>query len=477
MVRRRRIALAASALALAGTLAAGLFAWTRGQEGSGANAPVERVILITCDTLRADRLGVYDVKRFTSPSLERFARECVVFDAAYSSAPLTSPALATLMTGRLPDELGMHSNLVLLPEAATTLAETISAAGIPTAAVVSNWVLRKREGKPNAGFEQGFAFYDDRMEDAEKNRSNVKERTAAKTTDAAIEWLESRPGERFFLWVHYQDPHGPYTPPEEVVGLFERPLGDEPLLEVGTTQVGLGEIPKYQALGDARHPEYYRIRYDAEIRYFDRELGRLLDYLRNEELFENALVVFTADHGESLGEHGYWFSHGQNLYRELMHVPLLVRYPDRADDRPVNRSLPVGHFDLRATILDVLGLRGPAAHGQSLLSNPYQTLGAIVPHTLRAPGAEGRWEGATDGHFRLVVGPLGRRLFDLTRDPTETQDFAASERPRLRSLELALEEFQNRLPPLPGIGEPEELDPADLEHLDDLGYGGEKNGR
>src|SRR5262245_43235391 len=256
--------------------------------GKESRARAQRVVLITCDTLRADRLGIYGYERETSPNLDAFARESVVFDNAWSSAPLTAPALATLMTGRLPDELGMSSNEVVLPGEVTTLAEAASEAGIPSAAVVSNWVVRAR-GVSGEGFEQGFASYDDRMEEREPNRRLYNERSAAATTRAAIEWLASARRDRFFLWVHYQDPHGPYTPPEPFVRLLQRPIPDEPLLGVGKTDKGLGEIPRYQELGLERAPEFYRIRYDAEIRSFDHALGQLLDHLRSEGLLDGTL--------------------------------------------------------------------------------------------------------------------------------------------------------------------------------------------
>src|SRR5204863_7160713 len=139
---------------------------------------------------------------------------------------------------------------------------------------------------------------------------------APATTDAALAWLDQRTSDApFFLWVHFQDPHGPYTPPADCMAALARPVTAEPDLKVGKDERGRGVLPLYQVVDDERRPEIYRQRYDAEIAFFDRELGRLLDGLRSRGVLAHALLVFSADHGESLGEHGYYFSHGQNLQR------------------------------------------------------------------------------------------------------------------------------------------------------------------
>jgi len=443
--------------------------------GEGDRACAERVVLVTCDTLRRDKLGVYGCERPTTPSLDAFAKECVVFDRAWSSAPLTSPALCTLMTGRLPDELGMSSNKVLLPAEATTIAEIVSAAGIQTHAIVSNWVLREREGAD--GVEQGFQTYDARFDAVESNRPNVHERRATSTTDAAIAWLEREARDRFFLWVHYQDPHGPYTPPAAFVD--DAPLGDEPELPLGEKQVGHGELPEYQAIGAERRPGFYRARYEAEVRYFDHELGRLLAALERSGRLADTLVAFTADHGESLGEHDYWFSHGQTVYSELVRVPLLVRYPAGAP-RPATTERGgyarsgelVSHYDLFPTVLAALGLRARPSHGTSLLDQRFPA-DRVVPSHLRSPGASGRWESLTDGRHQLVIHPRGAELYDLETDPDGARDLAA-ERPELvLSLKERAERMTGHLPPVGAKALEEELTDEERAVLKKLGYFGE----
>ncbi len=429
----------------------------------GQESP-RRVILITCDTLRADRMGVYGCPWPTSPALDAFARESVVYDAAWSTAPLTGPALAALLTGRMPEELGQRDNRNVLSAEATTLAEVLAAAGIETAAIVSNWVLREREQLPGAGVQQGFAHFDDDMPSVEPNRPELKERRAADTTDAAIRWLDSPASDgSFFLWVHYQDPHGPYTPPADCLAPLERPLTDEPLLEPGEDQRGLGVLPAYQVLGDERAPEAYRIRYDAEIRYFDRELGRLLDHLRSSGLLDRSLAVFTADHGESLGEHGTYFSHGQNLHRELVRVPLLIRFP-RASGRPPARShAPVSHLDLWPTVLEAFGLDGGPCRGTSLQARELPA-DRVLPQSLR-----GGWS-ATSARHRLIVQGPDARLFDLERDPEELADLSPDEPELVSDLTTRWREFLARASAAPLAPAQPALDQQEERALEALGY-------
>lgn len=434
--------------------------------------PVERVLLITCDTLRADRLGAYGYPQPTSPNLDALARESVVFERAYSTAPMTTPAMSSLFTGRLPDELGVLNNRVQIDPAAISVTEIVQRAGIPTGAVLSNWVLARR-GLEEAGLQQGFDDYDDEMGEVEANRPHMRERNARDTTEAAIQWLERREDPSFFLWVHYQDPHGPYTPPDDCLAELQRPLTAEPELRLGVNQRGLGDLPEYQAIGELRSPEAYRIRYDAEIHFFDRELGRLLDHLREAGMLEGALVIFTADHGESLGERNYWFSHGQHLHDELVRVPFVVRYPEgyehpkSVSDGTYERvSSLVSHLDVMPTILDAFGLEGPRVYGQSLLS-PELTGERMVAHM----GAG--WQGVSEGRFRIMTSRSGTRLYDVEDDPFESRDLAPSDPDRVGEMMRRFAALKQSLPRLQLQGFPVNRNQADTKVLDALGYTGD----
>ncbi len=404
-----------------------------------------RVILLSCDTLRSDRLGFGGYGRDTSPNLDALARRAVVFDAAYASAPMTQPALSSLMTGRLPADVGaVPGNRVLLPGEVETLAEILAAEGYATAAVVSNWILRRRADAPDVGVSQGFQHFDDEMPDREGNRG-MYQRDARATTDAALAWLASRPSERFFLWVHYQDPHGPYEPPAAYLEQFLRePPADEaglPVRERGAV-LGPGQIPLYQVLGDERRPSVYADRYDAEVRYFDAELGRLLEALEAEGLIEDALLVFTADHGEALGEHDLWFCHGESLHRGVVQVPLIVSAPAglplparAAADGTRRVDALAGHVDLLPTVLDALDLRPRPTRGVSLLTPELPAERTLVSDLVAADGRPS-WSSIQDARFRLVWSELEPtpQLFDVRADPGEREDLAARHPERVRAL-------------------------------------------
>lgn len=412
-------------------------------------APARRVLLISVDTLRADHLGHYGYRQETSPNLDAFAREGVVFDQAFASSPMTLPSISSMLTGRLPFQVGVsEANHLHMPSEITTLAEIASRHGVTTGAVVSNWVLRKPSDSTGpVGVSQGFGFYDDHMQQG----PGGFERRAEATTDAAIAWLDRLdPKEPALFWVHYQDPHGPYTPPESMIR--SAPPAREHLLPIGTDRWGLGQIPSYQVIDGQRSASFYVARYDAEIRYVDREIARLLDALRARHLYEGSLILFTADHGESLGEHDYWFSHGEHLYADLVRIPFVIRYPEgarepRATEHDGYRrsSDLVGLRDVFATALAALGIPAGEARGVPLFGRAVEAPRVLTQHLLaenifEQPPRPG-WISASDGRYRLVARQkdeqsLALELFDTRSDPGERRDRAAelpSQVRRLRS--------------------------------------------
>lgn len=364
MPRRWAPVLAAGALALVGC----------GAPSEPAGEPGPRtLVLLTVDTLRADHLGAYGSDRGLTPNLDAWAEGALVFEAAYAPTPFTVPSLVSLLTGRHPLELGMRTNASRVADAADTLAEALAARGWKTAAVVSNVVLQDR---PDLA--QGFAIYDDTMQQREGVRG-WPERIAADTTEAALRILDAwqpEAREPLLLWVHYQDPHGPYTPP---AGFRERYLSDEQI-RYGDRRLpaadrrGRGGIPRYQVVDEQSEAAFYHAGYDGEIAYLDQQVGRLLDALRDRGLADR--VVFAADHGEAMGENDYWFAHGNDLTDALTRVPLIVRLPGAPAGR---RADVVRLADLYPTLLSAaLGAEAPA---------PAEGAGA---RDLLAPGAERR---------------------------------------------------------------------------------------
>ena len=446
--------------------------------GQEARPPATRtVIVITCDTLRADHLGAYGYPRPTSPHVDAFAADATSFDNAWTTAPMTAPALASMLSSRLPDEIGMGAgNVALLPPEVDTLPEILAREDVETAAVVSNWVLRRPPPEfARAGLQQGFAHFDDQMKSKEVSR-DFFDRSGAETTDAAIAWLESRhaaPGARTFLWVHYQDPHGPYTPPAELEKLFESPPANPELrLPLGKTQTGHRQLPLYQIRDGERRPRIYRDRYDAEIREFDEAFGRLIEWLKSAGLYESALIVFTADHGESLGEHDYWFCHGENTYVEEVRVPLVVRFPSGA--RGVRRTELASLLDVFPTVIDAFGIAPQPCRGLSLFETSLPR-DRIVPQSCSVEGRPDRWTAITSESARLVSAVnVPPKLFDRARDPVEASDLLAQEPARRADLLARLETFL-AADPRPKVAhgilrKNEDLDTVTRTVLQQLGY-------
>jgi arylsulfatase len=443
-----------------------------GSCGGGPGAP-RLLLLVSVDTLRADRLGAYGSDRGLTPRIDALARESERFTAAYAPTSHTLPSVAALLTGRLPQEIGVTDNLSRLAAGVPTLASELAERGFWTGAVVSNWVLRR-----DAGLDAGFTVYDDALPQVEAARA-LPERIAGDTTEAALRLLDAcaaDPARRCFLWVHYQDPHGPYTPP----GGRERHLARERaepdggrLLPWLPEPFGAGGIPSYQVVDGEREVAFYRAGYDAEVAYLDAEVGRLLDGVRARGLWERAAVVFTADHGESLGENDYWFGHGEDLSEALVRVPLLLRVPGRA---PRERGDVASLVDLRRTLVALATAEGPPApepaheeRGRDLLA-PDAPQGASRPLLATLGGSRVPRYAIVDGEFKYVVslrdglwqGRLHRRGDDEVDLTAPAPHVAGALRARLEALLQSL--------PQRGPADSRRLDEADRARLRTLGY-------
>ncbi len=372
--RRQRDRLAAGALPLRGarvSLALGL-ALALVACGSPP-APPPDVLLVTIDTLRADHVGAYGAGPDATPSLDRIAEAGVVFERAIAAASRTVPAHASIMTSRHTRRHSVgHRNGETTLTGLPTLAGHFADAGYRTGAFVGNILLTR-----GTGLIAGFETFDDELETPELNRPHVVERLARDTTDRALAWLDgagddARPR---FLWVHYQDPHGPYTPPDEDLAAIadDEPASDRELT-VGRNNQARGAIPPYQVLPGLRRPSEYRARYAGEIHYVDRELGRLVAQAERSAGDRRLVVLVTADHGESLGEAHFHFMHTHTTTPDVAHVPLVLRAPGLA---PRHLDGTVGHVDVMPTLLELAGLPvpedaegiplGPVARGEATL--------------------------------------------------------------------------------------------------------------
>jgi arylsulfatase A-like enzyme len=281
------------------------------------------VLLVTIDTLRADRVGAYGQRSGLTPALDALAKEGLRFESVHAQAPLTLPSHASLMTGRVPPRHGVRDNgTYRLDAAQPTLAAAMKAAGYQTGAFVGAFVLDGR-----FGLARGFETYDDQYAGRPASGpAEVVERPADEVTARAGAWIRAATGQ-WFAWLHLYDPHEPYAPPEP----FRTTHASAP--------------------------------YDGEVAYADAALGRLLADLRSAGRLDRTLIVVTADHGEGLGEHGER-THGLFAYDSTLRVPLIVWCGTRL--RPQVVSEPAGLVDLAPTIADLVGASWSGGDGRSL---------------------------------------------------------------------------------------------------------------
>ncbi len=315
--------------------------------GAGSAGNPRTVLLITVDTLRADHVSAFGYSLPTTPCLDAVALRGARFSRCISQHPETGPSITSMHTSRYPRETGVRENGDLLDAEVPTLAERFQEAGYATGGFVSTYLLKPRA----CGLDRGFDQYDHEMTSPNFGHEDF-ERPASETVDRALAWFEEHEGRNRFLFVHLYDPHGPYDPGDAIADRFRRDSGRPPLAPE--------QIVRYQRHDGSLDPDDYFARYDGEIFRADREVGRLLQALP-----EDAIVAFTADHGEGLGESDYWFRHGSLLDEASLHVPLLFFGPGVREALTVNE--PVANLDVAPTLLDLAGLAPlPGARGRSL---------------------------------------------------------------------------------------------------------------
>lgn len=421
--------------------------------------PPRHVFLITVDTLRADRMGYHGYPRETTPFLDRLAARSVIFERAIAQWPKTGPSLASLFTGRYPQTTGLtHTAALRLPEEYLTLPELFARSGYTALGVVSNGVLGR-----HLGWDAGFTEYRETLKLApEPSDDPIEYRkylNARRVNAVALPLLRAhRDAEHLFAWIHYSDPHAPYLLPEGVANRFL----DDPWYH--GTELAEFDDSRHTQLGDHQELRYYVAQYAANVRLVDDHVARLFKEARELGLLDDALIVFTADHGESLGEHGYYFGHGRLPHNAGSHVPLFVHWPGRlAQGRRV--AQPVELLDLYPT-LQALALPDtppvPGLEGQSLL--PLLQPAEPSPEDLARfrvafSQAGRRWSPAEhfrsiqDRDWKLVYHPPVRhreterptsyQLYHLAEDPGETRDLvnSADEREELERLHRKLFEW------------------------------------
>jgi len=453
---------------------------------SRMEGPRPNVVLITVDTLRPDHLGCLGYPRDTSPYIDRLAAGGVIFRDTITAAGRTVQSFPSILTGIYPPEHGlryegqMHDVL----EGRLTLTRSLRDEGYDAFAVTQGL---------NVGLHRDFEVYDPEIYlDPDGKKVYLPTRNDREASRKAVQWLRSRRGSErpFFLWMRYNAPHWPYEAPDPYTEMFDPEYkgshsfndAERPGVEKGAVIFGIERLPEREVQHAIAH-------YDGEIRYADRAIGDLLEAIDAMEMGQNTIYVVTADHGESFGEHDYFFEHGAFLYEATVRVPLIVSAPGRLPAGRVVES-QARTIDIMPTILDLAGIPvpeglqgvslvprtkdggdrpGPPAYSESgrnfYPENPRQYVGGIA----------GKWRMLRTSRYKVILIPKDPEpvweVYDLQKDPRETENLnenTPEEAARLKEILLAmLAEDPGRddrgEPPLP-----DEL----REHLRSLGYVG-----
>jgi arylsulfatase A-like enzyme/Tfp pilus assembly protein PilF len=430
--RRKRVWLAVLGLV---ALATGLIGWRVFVLSQRPN-----VLLITLDTTRADRLGCYGYALAHTPTLDALAAQGVLFERAYTPAPLTLPSHASMMTGLYPPEHGLMTNgRGRLDDDISTLAEVLRDAGYDTAAFLGSFVLHSK-----FGLDRGFRQYDDDMTNTDPTEDGLhRQRDGVWVVDSALAWLARRRQKPFFCWVHLYDAHAPY----------------------------LAHLEEFGDRFDDRP-------YDGGIAYVDQQVARLVKHLEANRLGAQTLVVVVGDHGESLGEHDEK-EHGLTLYDSVIHVPWI--WAGRGVTTAGRRVPQLASLvDLRPTLLETVGLREPAStSGRSLC-------GALAGGDIAAgvcysatdfPLLEHGWaplRALSTAGWKYIRSP-DAELYDISSDPYEIKNLAAAHPEQVQALEDQLASLEQTMQMRQGTTV--KLSPQEQRALASLGYLGAQSGK
>ncbi len=347
------------------------------------------LLVITLDTLRADRVGVYGYEAALTPNLDALAREGVMFEYCYTPVPLTLPAHSSIFTGLYPLAHRVRDNgMYRLTEPAVTLAEKMKEKGFHTFAVIASFVLLSK-----FGLDQGFDIYDDSLNSHKMYNNYNSEIPASLVYSKFLQWFEKNYHKRFFAWVHLYDPHKPYNPPKKYTEKFKRDISG---------------------------------RYDAEVAYTDEYIGKIMEKLRAKDVLQKTVVVIMGDHGEAFGEHKE-IGHGIFCYEEALKVPLIF-YNQNLLPRGLRVTQRVNLVDIMPTILDLLGMEIPAAvQGKSfahlLSGKPEKQQRGFYFESMHGNN-EMNWAplmGIIDGPYKYISLPEAE-LYNLETDREEKEN-------------------------------------------------------
>jgi arylsulfatase A-like enzyme/Flp pilus assembly protein TadD len=402
--------------------------------------PRPNILIITVDTLRADRVGCYGYGGGLTPNVDQLAKDAIVFERGVAQVPLTLPSHTAIFTGTYPFHNGVQDFTAQpLSDRFRTLAESLKDHGYATGAVVSSFVLDR-----SWGLARGFESYDDAFAGQEFLQKNIGlvERRAEDSVNHAVSWLESHHNQPFFLWLHLYDPHSPYNPPEPFRTRYAKQL------------------------------------YDGEIAYADSQLGRLFSWLKESPngLYDNTLIIFLSDHGESLGEHGEK-EHGFFVYDSTVRVPLLLKPPKNAGLVAQRVADAVETIQVGPTVLDLAGVEDP-------IQKQFQA-GSLVPlfngkpHAPQGPAYSEAFyplnsfgwsplRSVQTARYQYIEAPK-EELYDHQADLAENNNLAAKDASVATSLRAQLNQLLANYP-APATSSGTNASPEILEKLRSLGY-------
>jgi len=416
---------------------------------------IRHVLYIVVDTLRADHLSCYGYHRKITPSIDRLAKQGILFSNVYPSDVPTQPSYTAMFTGKRGISTGVvsHSQSESLLDKEIWYPQILTEKGYETAAVSTLYYMKKY-------FARGFKSY---LNPTAGSPRLIQRVTADQINKMAIPWLRQNCNKNFFLFLHYWDPHTPYIPPQQYRNLYYQGDKSDP----GNYSLdGIKDkiiYPFVKRLLDTMAPnitdiEYVIAQYDSEITYIDEKLGEIIEVVRQLGILDDTLIIVTADHGESLGEHGIYFDHA-GVYEPTVHVPLIFRHSSLPPGEKIKALIQL--IDLAPTIFEFLNLEVPKKfEGKSLL--PLMK-GETGKHYKTIYTNQGLWQASRmirDEKFKLIKfidrgfwpGPM-TELFNLKEDPEEQVNLAEREKEIVDKLELELirweaEKLGKRLDPL-----------------------------
>ncbi len=399
------------------------------------SATPANVILISIDTCRADYLSCYGHQRITTPNLDKLAKHALLFENVVSPVPITLPAHSSMLTGLIPPSHGARNNIgYQLSPSNLTLAEIMQSNGFSTGGVISSFVLDS-----DFGLDQGFDTYDDEFDYARDSAFGA-ERIGSETTEHAINWIEAHRENKFFLFVHYYDPHVNYEPPEPF------------------------------------STEYSDDLYAGEIAYTDHCIGKLLTYLKERNLYDSSLIIVAGDHGEMLGEHNE-LTHTYYIYQPAIKVPLIIKPAGKVKARRIKKI--AGLIDIVPTVCGFLGIE-PSARLPGCDLSSYAE-GDQAPAIDRAFYCESI-TAAVSFNANMLTGLVTDRfkyihttrpeLYNLTDDPSENNNLAEKESQRARILHDRLQVMLEQALVKKADESTKALDEETIVKLQSLGYVG-----